>query len=80
MFGVGRGARAGNVLFAGEFGFVARFAFFFFVGFARGGFGGVFGEVPGFAEGGVGGGGAVGVRFGHFGGDGGLVLEELSCP
>lgn len=63
FLGVGRGGGAGVVFFALGFGVGAGFAFFFEVGFALGGFEGVFGAVPGFAEGGVG--GALG--FGHGG-------------
>ena len=58
---VGRRARSGDVFFAGEFGFVAGFSFFFDFGFSGGGFGGVFFAVVGFAEGGVGGCGVIGV-------------------
>lgn len=61
FFGVGGGGGARVVFFALGFGFEAGFAFFFGVGFALGGFEGVFGAVPGFAEGGVG----WALGFGH---------------
>ena len=49
------------VFFALGFGFEAGLVFRFDLGFALGGFGGVFGTVPGSAEGGVG----WALGFGH---------------